>query len=425
MFNEELFDFIEKSPTPYHATETVAAELRKCGFTELYEGEVWNLDVGGKYFVVRSGTSLVAFVNNKTDLGYMICASHTDSPTFAIKPSGEKKGVCVTLDTEKYGGTILHTWFDRPLSFAGRVVVRGNRGVESKLVNFDKNTLVIPSVAIHQNRTVNDGYKFNPATDMQPLYASADTSGTLVGEISKELSVPESDILSYDLRLYARERGTTFGKDGEFLLVTRFDDLGCVFASYKAFLQAEKSPAVPVLAIFDNEEVGSSTKQGARSTLLSSVLSRISGDGEVHNARLASSFIVSADNAHAKHPNHPELSDSQNAPTLGGGVVIKYNANQAYATDALSAAVFTELSGGARIQRFANRSDMPSGSTLGSLVDTVVSVLTVDIGIPQLAMHSVCETAMGTDVEEMVKALTAYYSSGIEVKGVDVNIIKN
>ena len=425
MYNEELFDFIEKSPTPYHATAAVAEELRSFGFTELYEGDAWKLEVGGKYFVVRNGTSLVAFVNNETDLGYMICASHTDSPTFSIKPSGERRGVCVTLDTEKYGGTILHTWFDRPLSFAGAVVVRGKDGLETRLLNFDRNTVVIPSVAIHQNRTVNDGYKFNPATDMQPLYASAGSNGTLLGDIANALSVPESDVISYDLRLYARERGTTFGKDGEFILVTRFDDLGCVFASYKAFLSAEASAAIPVLAIFDNEEVGSSTKQGARSTLLSSVLSRISGDEAVHNARLASSFIVSADNAHAKHPNHPELSDSQNASILGGGVVIKYNANQAYATDALSAAVFTEISGGAKLQNFSNRSDMPSGSTLGSLVDTVVSVLTVDIGMPQLAMHSVCECAMGSDVDEMVKALTAYYSSGIQVKGGNVKIIKN
>lgn len=417
-----LFEFIRKSPSAYHAVNTVKEMLDNDGYTELYESERWKLTVGGKYYVIRNGTSIIAFRTVRDAKGFMICASHSDSPSFRVKMTAEAAGAYTRLEVEKYGGMIYYSWLDRPLSVAGRVLVRTRDGIESRLVNIDRDILTIPSLAIHMNRGVNDGAKFNPAKDMLPLYALNAERGALVGQIARELGVASESIVSHDLFLYNRDEGKRIGKDGEFILCPRLDDLGCVYSSAAAFLASYSSEALPVLAVFDNEEVGSETKQGAASTFLRDVLTRITGGDTALAVALENSFMVSADNAHAKHPAYPEMSDPDNAPMLNGGIVIKYNASQRYATDGLSDSIFREVCkrAGVPIQNYCNRADLPGGSTLGSISDTRVSIPTVDIGLPQLAMHSANETAGAYDVDSMVKALTEFYNTSLIKKGTKV-----
>lgn len=415
--NSELFEFIKNSPSAYHTVASVKTELVKNGFTELSEGENWQLSSGAGYFVTRNGTSVIAFRFNSDARGFMIAASHSDSPSFRLKISPETKGAYTRLSVERYGGMINYSWLDRPLSVAGRVVVRTERGIESRLVNIDRDVAVIPSVAIHMNRGVNDGYKFNPATDLLPLTATAEGEGKITSMLASLADASESDIISHDLFLYNRDEGRVIGSRDEFILAPRIDDLGCVFSSLKAFVSAEKSASIPVLAVFDNEEVGSETKQGAASTFLCDTLRRISG--EELEKMLSNSFMISADNAHAKHPNHPELADAENAPVLNGGVVIKWNANQRYTTDGVSDAVFRTVAQrcGAKTQTYYNRADMLGGSTLGSISNTKVSIPTVDIGLPQLAMHSANETAGANDTKELIKILTEFYKTSIKKVG--------
>ncbi len=410
-----LFDFLDKSKSAYHAVDNIVKRLEDDGYTRLYEGDKWTLSEGVKYFTVRDGSSLIAFRYNKG--GFMIAASHSDSPSFRVK-SDVKSGTYVKLETEKYGGMINYSWLDRPLTAAGRVAAKAKDGVEIYLCDISDKKVVIPSIAIHLNRSVNDGYKFNPASDLLPL-ASITDENSFFDLIAKSAGVCREDIISHEIFLTAADKPISVGLSDELILSPRLDDLACVYASMEAFLLARSSEAVPVLAVFDNEEVGSDTKQGAASTFLFDTLTRIAKNNEDYLIRLASSFMVSADNAHASHPNHPELSDKSNAPMLGGGIVIKYNANQKYATDAASDAIFRSICerAGVKVQSYYNRADMPGGSTLGSISDTKVSVPTVDIGIPQLAMHSANETAAFSDISDMVKALSAFYSSSLYVKG--------
>ena len=415
----ELIDFIKASPSAHHTVDSVKHALLAEGYTELCESNPEAFSDGGKHFVIRGGSSIIAF-KGKGD-GFMICASHSDSPCFKVKD--ELAGARYTrLATEKYGGMIHYTWLDRPLSVAGRVVVKTPTGVKSVLVNLDKAALTIPSVAIHLNRGVNDGYKFNPATDLLPLLGTAEAKGALMTVLAAQANAKPEDIISHDLYLYNAEEGRVIGINDELVLAPRIDDLGCVYASLRAFLDAPESKNVSVLAVFDNEEVGSETKQGAASTFLDMTLGAIAGNR--YSQMLHNSFMVSADNAHAIHPNHPELYDGTNAPHLGGGVVVKYNANQRYTTDAISDGIFTTLAerAGARLQKFSNRADMVGGSTLGSISNTRVSVSTVDIGLPQLAMHSATETAAVCDLTDMVKVLTALYSSSLERVGDEIII---
>ena len=419
--NEKLFDFIEASPNAFFCVDAVKKKLVSEGFCEISLGENTSFEDGGKYFVTKNGSSLIAFKYKRDARGFMISATHSDSPTFKYKSTAEG-GDYTKLNVEKYGGMIYYSWLDRPLSLAGRVAVKTPDGIKLTLVNFDKDMLVIPSVAIHLNRGVNDGYKFNPASDMLPLMSIGKAS--VSEEIAKKIGVCAEDILATDLFLYARERGRTVGCDGELLLAPRLDDLECVFASLQGFLSASESKSCPVLAIFDNEEVGSETKQGAASTFLDDVLSQIAG--ERYQEMLDSGFMISADNAHAKHPNHPELSDPSSAPTLGGGVVIKYNANQRYTTDAYSAAIVTALAEkcGLKLQNYSNRADMLGGSTLGSISNTRVSVPTVDIGIGQLAMHSAIETSAASDLADAIKLFREFYSSSLVKLGDETKIEK-
>ena len=392
------------------------------GYTELFESDRWKLAVDGKYYVVRNGTSIIAFRTSRDARGFMITASHSDSPSFRVKTTPESRGAYTRLEVEKYGGMIYYTWLDRPLSVAGRVVVRTPDGVESRLVNLDTDLVTIPSLAIHLNRGVNEGAKFNPAKDLLPLYTMDGENGSFIDSVAAAISTDASNILSHDLFLYNRDEGKRIGKNGEFILCPRLDDLECVYSSTVAFLGASDSSSVPVLAVFDNEEVGSETKQGAASTFLHDVLIRITGSEAGLAVALENSFMVSADNAHAKHPAYPEMSDPDNAPMLGGGLVIKYNASQRYATDGLSDSIFRTVCqrAGAKVQSYYNRADLPGGSTLGSISNTKVSVPTVDIGLPQLAMHSANETAGTSDIEDMISALTEFYSTSILKKGTKV-----
>ncbi len=420
-YANSLINFINNSPTAFHTVKSVKDALLKAGFTEVFEKEPSAFSDGGKHFVVRGGSSIIAF-KGKGD-GFMITASHSDSPCFKVK--GELSSATYTrLATEKYGGMIHYTWLDRPLSVAGRVVVKTEVGVKSVLVNLEKAALTIPSVAIHLNRGVNESAKFNPSVDLLPLVGTSDVKGAIMSAIATQSGVEVSDIISHDLFLYNAEGGRIIGINDELILSPRIDDLGCVYASLEGFLATESSKSVSVLAVFDNEEVGSETKQGASSTFLDMTLSAIAGNDEKYSKMLFNSFMVSADNAHAIHPNHPELYDGTNAPILGKGVVVKYNANQRYTTDAISDGIFCTIAdrAGVKLQKFSNRADMVGGSTLGSIANTKVSISTIDIGLPQLAMHSATETAAVSDLDDMIKILTELYSVAIEKQGDDIKI---
>lgn len=418
----ELIDFIAHSQTAFQCVESLSARLTAEGFTHLHDGDDWTLEAGKGYFVTRNLSAIVAFRMPKTTpTAFRITASHSDSPTFALKDAYESEscGHYLRLNTERYGGMILSSWLDRPLSIAGRVVVREDDRFVARPVALDKDLVLIPNVAIHQNRAVNDGYKYNPASDMMPLFGDQTAKGKLLAEIAEAAGTAKENIVSSDLYLYCRTPGTIWGADDVFFSAPRIDNLMCAYATLRAFLAAspaESDGGVSVFAVFDNEETGSETKQGAGSALLRDILSRIAEETETDLRRLlASSFMVSADNGHAKHPNHPELSDAQNAPYMNGGVVIKANASQKYATEALSRALFSEICAraGVPVQNFANRSDVLGGSTLGSISDSRVPLLTVDIGMAQLAMHSCYETAGTLDTLYLVNACKEFYETEI------------
>ena len=423
---QALFDFIESSPTAYQAVETLRKTLTEQGFCELPEHKAWSVSAGGKYFVTRGGSSIIALhapANTDAACGYQIMATHADSPTFKLKPTFEKTtaGNCLQWNVERYGGMICSSWMDRPLSVAGRVVVSDEMGVRTLSVHLHRDVALIPNVAIHMDRSVNEGKKFNIQVDMLPLVALQGENTDLLAHIAAEIGVAASDIVSHDLYLYARDAGKCWGLNNDFISTPRFDDLGCVWATLQGFLASEPTEAVNVLAVFDNEEIGSSSRQGAGSSLLRDTLTRfdaaLHGDANLR-CRLASSVIISADNAHAVHPNHPEYADAQNRPVMGGGVIIKYNAEQRYATDAVSAAVFSRICDKANVktQSFANRSDVRGGSTLGNIAVSDLPALTVDIGLAQLAMHSAYETASVADVDALVKASEAFYRASVKAE---------
>ena len=414
----KLFDFIEKSPNAYFAVDTMAKELKKAGFERLEEKDTWKLK-SGKYFVTRDDSSLIAFVIPKKSFkGFHIIASHSDSPSFKIKPNPEMKvgEAYVKLNVEKYGGMIISTWFDRALSVAGRVLVDGKDGVESKLVNIDKDLLMIPSLAIHMDRTANEGHKYEVQKELLPLFASGEKHDSLLKLIAKEAGVKEKDILDADLFLYNRQAPTTFGAKDEFIASPRLDDLQCVYGSMQGLLSAKPTDYVAVHAVFNNEEVGSETKQGAASSFLSDVIDRICEKFEYTKEdkvkALTNSFMISADNAHALHPNYGEKTDPTNKPVLNGGIVIKYNANQRYTTDAVSSAALRKICKkvDVPVQEYVNPSDIPGGSTLGSIATARVSMNTVDIGLPQLAMHSAYETAGAKDTDYMIAMATEFFN---------------
>lgn len=410
---EKLLDFIEKSPTAFQAVDEMQKRLTENGFEVLSEKEYWKLIPGGKYLVTRNNSALIAFcIPEKESRVFHIMASHSDSPSFKIKENPEIKvdNSYVKLNVEKYGGMLMAPWFDRPLSVAGRVIIRRNGGLKEKLINIKRDLVMIPNLAIHMNREADNGVSYNPQKDLQPLFAVGNTDRTLLEIIAEQTGVKKEDIISHDLFLYNRMPGTIWGADKEFVSSARLDDLQCAFASMEGLLRAQNHESIAVHCVMDNEEVGSGTKQGAASTFLKDTLLRINmGLGRTYEEylmTLAGSFMVSADNAHALHPNYTDKTDPTNHPVLNKGIVIKFNANQKYCTDAVSAAIFKELctKAGVPYQTFVNRSDIAGGSTLGNISNTQVPMNTVDIGLPQLAMHSPYETAGVKDTEYLVRA---------------------
>ena len=416
---KKLLKFIEKSPTAFQAVTEMTKRLDKEGFEELKEEDHWKLKKGGNYYVTRNHSAIIAFsIPKKPVWKFHIMASHSDSPALKIKenPEIEVEKAYIKLNVERYGGMLLAPWFDRPLSVAGRLIVRKDGEIQEKLVTVDKDLLIIPNLAIHMNREVNDGYKYNVQKDMLPLYSSYEGKGSFMKQVAAEAEVEEKDILGHDLFLYDRTAGTIWGADEEFVSAPRLDDIQCAFASFEGFLRGEHKKSIAVHCVLDNEEVGSSTKQGAASTFLKDTLKRINmGLGrteEEYLMALADSFMVSADNAHALHPNHTDKTDPVNRPVINGGIVIKYNANQKYCTDGVSAAIFKDIcdKAGVPYQTFVNRSDMAGGSTLGNISNTQVPMKTVDIGLAQLAMHSVYETAGVKDTENLAKAAAELFA---------------
>lgn len=413
-----LCAFLDASHSVYHAAAYLSRELENAGYTRLHEADSWTLVPGGKYYLVRGGTAVMSFrIPEGSPKGFLMSASHSDRPTFKVKENAELCGAYTRLAVERYGGMLIAPWLDRPLSIAGRVLVETEKGIESKLLDIDRDLLMMPNVAIHMNRAANDGYKWNPAVDTLPLMGGKDAKGKLNALLEEAAG---GKILGHDLYLYVRQKASIWGLDNEFISSPALDDLECAWGCTQGFLKAKDSGGIPVLCVFDSEEVGSSSVQGAASNLLIDLLDRIC-DGLKLNLKqmLAQSFMVSADNAHALHPNHPELADPTNAPTLGGGIVLKFNASQRYCTDGVSAALFRKVCGSVEVpvQTYCNRADIPGGSTLGNISLGHVSVPTVDIGLAQLAMHSCYETAAVADAVCLEKAMEAYYGSTLEVRG--------
>ena len=415
---KKLLKFIEKSPTAFQAVTEMTKRLDKEGFEELKEEDHWKLKKGGNYYVTRNHSAIIAFsIPQKPVWKFHIMASHSDSPSLKIKenPEIEVENAYIKLNVERYGGMILSPWFDRPLSVAGRLIVRQDGKIREKMVTVDRDLLVIPNLAIHMNREVNDGYKYNVQKDMLPLFSDKEGKGRFMETVAEAAEVKTEDILGHDLFLYNRMPGTIWGSRNEFVSSPRLDDLQCAFASMEGFLQADKKKGIAVHCVLDNEEVGSTTRQGAASTFLKDVLFRINlalgGDQESYLMALAESFMISADNAHALHPNYTDKADPVNRPVMNGGIVIKYNANQKYCTDGISTAIFKELCREADVpyQTFVNRSDIAGGSTLGNISNTQAAINTVDIGLPQLAMHSAYETAGVKDTESLIRAAKVFY----------------
>ena len=423
----EMLRFIETSPTPYHAVANMAAKLEEAGFRRLYEEEKWDLEPEGRYYVTRSGTAVIAFVLPPVlrPESFQIMASHSDSPTFKLKENPEivVENRFVKLNVEKYGGMLMAPWFDRPLSIAGRLMVRRDGEIRSCLTDAGRDLVMIPNLAIHMNRSANEGVSYNPQVDLLPLFGGENAKGKLMEILAGQAGVAPGDVVASDLYLYNRMPGTIWGANEEFVSMGRLDDLQCAFGSLQGILEARNSRRAMVHCVFDNEEVGSLTRQGAASTFLKDVLTRIAEDlsmsREEYLRALAGSFMVSADNAHSVHPNYGNKGDLVNRPVINGGIVVKFSANQKYTTDGASAAVFRELCRQAQVpcQTFFNRSDIVGGSTLGNLSNGQVALHTVDIGLPQLAMHSPYETAGVEDTAWLVKAARAFYGADIAIRG--------
>ena len=415
---EKLLTFIKDSPTAFQAVETMKNRFSENGFRELKEEEHWNVEKGGKYFVTRNHSAIIAFTipEENTDTFHII-ASHSDSPSLKIKENPEMaENGYVKLNVELYGGALLAPWFDRPLSVAGRLIVKEAGKICEKLVTVDRDMLIIPNLAIHMNREANSGYQYNVQKDMLPLYGRERAKGSFFNTVAEAAGVKEEDILGHDLFLYNRMPGTVWGSEDEFVSAPRLDDLQCAFSSMEGILAGENKNSICVHCVMDNEEVGSGTRQGAASTFLRDTLLRITlGLGKSYEdylIALAKSFMISADNAHAVHPNYPEKADPVNRPHINEGIAIKYNANQKYCTDGISAAIFKTFcqEAGVGCQTYVNRSDVPGGSTLGNISNTQVALNTVDIGLPQLAMHSPYETAGVKDTCDFVKLAEVFYA---------------
>ena len=419
----DLMDFLDSSVTMFHAINECEKVLQKSGFIYLPENEKWDINKG-KYYTKRNSSSLIAFDIAEGDYHFQISAAHSDSPTFKLKdrPVIEANGY-LKLNVEGYGGMINATWLDKPLTLAGRVMVNTDKGIETRLLHIDRDLLIIPNVPIHFNREINKGFAFNNQVDMLPILSAGNLKEADFDNIlAKELGIEAEAILAKDLYLVNRQKAAIIGFDNELISSGRLDDLECVYTSLRGFVEAENKNHINVFAVFDNEEVGSITKQGAMSTFLASTLDRVNTalgkSKEEYYTAIAKSMLISCDNAHAIHPNHPELFDVKNRPVLNQGIAIKESANQKYTTDAFSRSILRKILEKKNIpyQTFANRSDIAGGSTLGNLSNTAVSMNAVDIGLPQLAMHSAYETAGTKDVGYAFDTLKAFFETNIDIK---------
>lgn len=424
---KSLLNFLDSSPCNFYAVHTVREILINNGFAEKSLEDALTAQPGEKFFVTKNHSAIFAFTVGKkpvADTGLKIIAAHSDSPCFRVKPHAEMlcEGGIVKLNTEVYGGPILYTWFDRPLSLAGRVLLKGNDALHpiTRLVKIDRPLFSISHLAIHFNRAVNEGNKISKQKDMLPIIAKVNNTleaeNMLLHLVADELQVDTSDIIDFDLLVYNTEKATTFGLNDEFISAGRLDDLSMVHAAIEAIIDVKDDNATCVAAIFDNEETGSGTKQGAGSPVLANVIQRMvesqGGNYDGYCRALAKSFLVSADNAHAFHPNYAEKYDPTNHPALGGGPCIKINANCKYMSDAHSAAIFKSLciEAGAPYQYFVNHSDVAGGSTLGNILTGQMDIAGVDVGNPLLAMHSVRETGSVTDHMNMIKVFKQFFS---------------
>jgi len=423
-----LFSYIEKSTSCFHAIEELVKRLNEEGFSRLYENKDWDVMPGGKYYVTRNSSSIIAFKIPESGFApFKITATHSDYPTFKVKENAELyvADKYVKLNTEGYGGSVLSTWIDRPLSIAGRVIVETETGIEERLIDFDRDLLMIPGLAIHMNREVNNGVKFSKQVDMLPLWGSTENcKDSFKAMIAEQVGTTVEKILGSELYLYNRMKGTIWGAKNEYASAPRIDNLGCTFACYKGFIDGESQNRINVFSVFDNEEEGSLTKQGADSTFLYDTLKRIAAklgaSEEDYYKAVADGMMVSADNGHAVHPNHAEKTDATTRSFLNGGVMIKHNAAQKYTTDGISDAYFRKICNmaGAKYQFFANNSDVAGGSTLGRISSAHVSINMVDIGMAQLAMHSSYETMGVYDLDETIKAIKTFYDVELDIKSV-------
>lgn len=420
-----LLNFLDKSPMSFNAVDTISKTLDRAGFTALKAADEWNIEPGGRYYVTKNGSAIFAFIigTGDPDAGFRIISAHSDSPGFRIKPNAAMKspGGVVKLNTEVYGGPILYTWFDRPLSVAGRVLMRGSDPFNpvTKIVKVERPLLTIPHLAIHFNRQVNDGNKLSRQKDMLPVLGIVKSELEADNLLMRSLDIDPAEVVGMELGLYDTTPAMTLGADNEFITSGRIDDLSMVHAAMTALLAEAATPcaATRVMAIFDNEETGSGTKQGAASPVLRDILWRITSllaptSSQAFYRAVARSFMVSADNAHAVHPNYVEKQDPTNHPSLGGGPVIKINANCKYMTDGDSAAVFAEVCRQAAVpfQYFVNHSDVAGGSTLGNILTSQIDLRGVDMGAAMWAMHSCRETASTIDHCHITRAFTTFYT---------------
>ena len=421
----DFFDFVQHAPTAFHAAQTTAQLLQAQGYTPLQESEDWQLQPGKGYFVTRNQSAVVAFqIPESGKAPFQIVASHADSPMLKLKPQFEDVvgDHYLRLNVAPYGGLLMSTWLDRPLSVAGRLLVKTDDGMETVLTDLRRDALVIPNQPIHFNREANNGYAYNAQVDLLPLWGEPSDQKLLMAQLCENAGVSPESMMGHDLFQYNRMPGSQWGAQNQFISCPRIDDLECAWTSLQAFLQSVPEAHISVWAMLDNEEVGSGSKQGADSTLLSDtfhrILTALDATDAVARRLIASSMMVSADNAHAVHPNHLEKYDAQNRTWMNQGIVIKHSANQKYTTDGVSSAIFSELCSRAHVpvQHFANRSDLAGGSTLGNIANTHVSMNTVDIGLAQLAMHSSWETAGADDLDAMICGLRSFYQTDLQMK---------
>ncbi|WP_300277559.1 M18 family aminopeptidase [Peptacetobacter sp.] len=425
-FAKKMLDFIYESPTQFNAVSTSEKILLENGFEKLNPKSTWKLEKGKKYYTTKNSSALIAFKINSTMVeneGFRVIGSHTDSPCFRIKPNAEMEscGSYLKLNTEGYGGMILSTWFDRPLSMAGRVFLKGKNPFNpiEKIININKPVCIIPNLAIHMNRSINDGYKYNKQRDMLPLVGllneQLEKDNYMINLISEELNVDIKDIIDFDIFLYEYEKGCFTGQNEEFISTGRLDNLSMYYSSIEALLNSNSNTGISIAVGFDNEEVGSSTKQGADSNMLLNILERIcislNKDREDFFKALENSFIISSDLAHAVHPNLNSMADPTNRPVMGKGPVIKIHAGQAYTSDAYSISVYKEICRKCEVsyQEFVNKSDERGGSTIGPISSTHIDIPSVDIGAPILSMHSIRELGCCEDFYNTYKTFVKFF----------------